>query len=93
MINVESAPGRLSISCWARSKGEPAYHAWPGPHLEEEFFSPVERAILVAGTTEVAVCCAGEPMDGDLSLRILQTLTLILSWVANGYEDDEAVAA
>gem|GEM_PF-3212100 len=79
MIRVESGPGRLGISCWARSKGEPAYHAWPGPHFEEDFFSSIERAILVSGTTEVAACCSGEMMDGDLSLRILQTLTLVLS--------------
>ena len=56
MIRVESGPGRLGISCWARSKGEPAYHAWPGPHFEEDFFSSIERAILVSGTTEVAAC-------------------------------------
>jgi hypothetical protein len=93
MVNVESIPGQLAISCWARSKGEPVYHAWPGPHLEEGFFSPIETAILVAGTTEVAACCAGKTMDGDLSLRIVQTLAMVLSWVANGYTEEEKAAA
>jgi len=32
-------------------------------------------------------------MDGDLSLRILQTLTLVLSWVANGYSEPAKAAA
>ena len=93
MINVESSPGSLVISCWARSKGEPAYHAWPGPHLEEDFFTPTEAAILVAGTTEVAACAVREKMDGDLSLRILQTLSLVLSWMANGYSEPAKAAA
>jgi len=93
MLDIESAPGRLSIGCWARTKGEPGYHCWPGPHLEEDFFSPTERAILIAGTTEVASCCAGELMSADLSVRILETLSLVLSWLANGYSEPARAAA
>lgn len=93
MVTIDSTPAMLSIGCWARSKGEPAYHCWPGPHIEEEFFSPIEQAILVAGTTEVAACCMGQVLDEDLGLRILETLALVMSWLANGYSEPAATPA
>lgn len=92
MVNVDTQrPGEFTISCWVRYQGELAYHCWPGPHVEDDFLEPTEAAILVAGTTEVAAECLHKEMDADLGLRILQTLALVLDWVANGYS--ETVAA
>lgn len=96
MVNVDTQrPGDLTISCWVRYQGELAYHCWPGPHVEEDFLEPLEAAMLVAGTTEVASGCLGESMDATLGLHVLQTLALVLDWVANGYSEtrDAPVAA
>jgi len=93
MISVENREGEVVIGIWGRHRGEPHYHAWPGPHLEKTFFSAMEAAILRYGVEEAAACSLNQQMDEDFATRIMGALTVVLDAAANGMRDDKTPVA
>lgn len=79
-LSVVIAPkaDTLLFEIWGRFKGERLWHAYPSPHLANDFLDRMESAIVLGGLEEVAVACLGENSDADLMARSTSAVEAIL---------------
>ena len=93
MISLQTVAKGVRLGIWGRDLGDRSWHAWPGPHLDEDFFSPMEAAIMRYGVEETAACALDQMIDEDFSRRIMGALTIVLDAAANGMNEQESPAA
>lgn len=79
-LSVVIAPkgDTLLFEIWGRFKGERLWHAWPSPHLADDFLERMESAIVLGGLDELAEACLGMESDADLMERSTSAVEAIL---------------
>lgn len=85
MITIQTPKeGGLVLGAWGKFYGEDHYHAWPSPHLPDEFLTPSESAIVRCGLEEIASICIGQQLDDDLAKRVASAVSVILDAAERG---------